>query len=86
MALRLGLLSASHPSAEHCISNALTLTKFRVVGMFLDNFICFGGSQKTCAFSPAKKTTTPFFVYLHLFGRGKGQDRIAFLDRNTQST
>ena len=73
VALTFGLLSASHPSAEQCISNALTLTKFRVVGIFLDNFICFGGSQKTCAFSPARKTTTPFLFTCTSLGGGKGR-------------
>lgn len=34
MALRFELLSASHPSAEHCINSVLTLSKFRVVRVF----------------------------------------------------
>lgn len=34
-ALRFALLPASHPSAEHCISNALALTKFGAAGGFL---------------------------------------------------
>lgn len=64
---------ASHPSAEHCISNALTLTKFRVVGIISDNFICFGVSQKASAFSPAKKITTPFLFTCTSLGQGKGR-------------
>jgi len=69
VALRFVLLLASHPSAEHCISNALTLAIFRVVGILLDNFICSRGSQKPCVFSPAKKPL--YFCLLAALWKGE---------------